>query len=135
MLSEDTPNEIGMIGLNPHTGRPLNLGVTVSVSKENVQPQPGLGTSINVQGSRRFEVQGEPWLDESESFYLADVEIVEDREEKMSLDKERESREMSSTIPGLVEEWLKLVVTSGKSDEEGMERRMKVRHFLELCRD
>lgn len=83
--------------------------------------------SISVQAKKCFEVEGEPWLDETKSFYLANVEIVEGREEP-ALDDEllQQANEMSNALPQLVEEWLTLVFTKGKSDVETMDKIMKV---------
>lgn len=66
-------------------------------------------------------------MDETNSFYLADVEIVEGREEPPLEDELQESAErMSEALPGLVEEWLQLVLATEKSDMGGMSKRMQV---------
>jgi hypothetical protein len=83
--------------------------------------------SISVQGKRRFEVQGESWKDETGSFYLADVEIVDEREEPPLNDELLEEAEaLSDALPELVEKWLALVLSTQKSDVEGMSKRMQV---------
>lgn len=83
--------------------------------------------SISVKAKKPFEVQGEPWMDETSSFYLADVELVDSRKE-LELDDDvlEEAQAMSESIPELVEEWLKLVLSTGASDVEGMSKIMKV---------
>ena len=61
MLSEGT--DIGMIGLNPHTNRPLHVGVTLPVQAEDVQVNKRTKVvSLTLRAQKRFEVQGEPWL-------------------------------------------------------------------------
>jgi len=115
---------IGMIGTNPYTGRPLNMGVTVPLSSQNIKLQENM-VSISIQGEKRFEVQGEPWLDQTESFYLADIEIVENRVEHMDANELKEAKELSDLLPDLVQEWLSWVIKVGKSDDDGMARRMK----------
>jgi len=91
--------------------------------------------SIQVEGKRPFEVQGEPWLDPSGSFYLAHVEIVEDRQDELVLENDLldEATRMSNDIPELVEQWLQLVLATEKSDVGGMSKRMQVRVCFERC--
>jgi len=123
---EDGVSEIGMIGLNPHTGRPLNMGVTLPIVEGVVRSYPGSNlVTLMARGARRFEVLGEPWEDDTESFYLANVEIVDDREELMTQEQNDEARILSEKISELVETWLMSVVQAGKSDTEGMESRMR----------
>ena len=84
--------------------------------------------SISVKGQRRFEVQGEPWMDETSSFYLADVEIVDGREEPpLDSELQHEAERMSDALPQLVEEWLRLILSTERSDLQGMSKRMQVR--------
>lgn len=83
--------------------------------------------SISVKAKKPFEVQGEPWMDETSSFYIADVELVDSREEpELDDDVLEEAQAMSDAIPELVEEWLKLVLSTEASDVEGMSKIMKV---------
>ena len=101
--------------------------VTVSLTENKVNFDDKGVWSISVQGKRRFEVQGEPWNDETGSFYLADVEIVEGREEP-PLDDEllEEAEALSNELPELVEKWLALVLSTKTCDVEGMSKRMQV---------
>eukprot|EP00567_Pseudictyota_dubia_P006345 CAMPEP_0197434634 /NCGR_PEP_ID=MMETSP1175-20131217/2340_1 /TAXON_ID=1003142 /ORGANISM="Triceratium dubium, Strain CCMP147" /LENGTH=308 /DNA_ID=CAMNT_0042963425 /DNA_START=18 /DNA_END=944 /DNA_ORIENTATION=+ len=125
VLSEDSA-EMGMIGLNPHTGRPLNIGVTLTVKKENMHYNPLTKmVTLTAKGGRRFEVQGEPWMDETDSFYMAEVEIVDNREETMSEEDEQTAKRLDTKIPDLFESWLTWVIKSGKSTTEEMEKRIK----------
>jgi hypothetical protein len=82
--------------------------------------------SITVQARRRFEVQGEPWLDRSQSFYLAHVEIVDNRQEPLlDNDLQQQVQELSKQIPALVQEWLGLVLSTETSNVKNMSRAMK----------
>ena len=148
-----------MIGMNPYTGRPLNLGVSVHIAfggcsaycdfheteafplfpipTHVVCIQVTLNIDVDcvrreadnvyiaVKGDRRFQVQGEPWLDDSESFYLAEIEIIEHREENLSDDEKVEAGRLSDAIPELVDRWLGWIIQTGKSDQAGMDSRMK----------
>lgn len=105
--------------------------VTVSLKENKVNFDDKGVWSISVKAKRRFEVQREPWLDETGSFYLAEVEIVEGREEPPLNEKQHQQAErLSEALPTLVEEWLSLVLEKEKSDVEGMNKRMKVRVCL-----
>jgi hypothetical protein len=125
VLSSKT-GEFGMIGINPHTGRPLNIGVTVALTENKINLDDNGVWSISVKAKKPFEVQGEPWMDETSSFYIADVELVDSREEpELDDDVLEEAQAMSDAIPELVEEWLKLVLSTEASDVEGMSKIMK----------
>jgi len=122
-LQDDTPNEIGVIGLNPYTGRPLNMGVTITITKDCVSNHLVGQIATTMKGERRFEIDGAPFLEpELKSFYLANVDIIEGREEFLTDQQEDKADKLSSDISALVGKWLELVVSTGKSDEGGMER-------------
>lgn len=130
-LQEDS--EVGMIGLNPHTGRPLTHGVTLPINVENVVLDPKNNMlSVKVQAERRFEVQGEPWLhDEPEgdrhsaSFYMADLEIVDERpEEPLADDLAANTQNLSDQVPLLVGTWVHHLVAKNRADALKMEERM-----------
>lgn len=119
-------NEIGIIGLNPHTGRPLNIGVTVKVTKDQVSVDKNGIYSVEARGHRRFEVQGEPWKDPTDSFYLAETEITESRPEPaLATEQQAQVTAMSKKVPELVENWLMWVIKTGKATAKGMSQRMK----------
>jgi hypothetical protein len=123
-VSGKNPNpEIGIIGFHPHTGNPLGMGVTIPVTKDDVQNIETEG--IDAKGKRMFEVRGEPRLDESGSFFLADVEIIDEREEIIPDEFLDRAQELSSTLSELVEEWLILLGENGKIDEEGTRKMFK----------
>jgi hypothetical protein len=122
-LKEVPDSEMGMLGMNPHTGQPLSFGVTLKLREENIKIETD-SITMTVTADRRMEVQGKPWLDESESFYLADIEIVEDREESMSGDQRKEAERLSKTIPDSVKEWVQCVLKADATDAAGMKSRM-----------
>mmetsp|Transcript_30672 Transcript_30672/g.40202 ORF Transcript_30672/g.40202 Transcript_30672/m.40202 type:complete len:215 (+) Transcript_30672:1-645(+) len=110
--------EVGMIGINPHTGRPLNMGVTLPIREEHLKSDAQGNLVISVQGSRRFEVQGEPWLDESSSFYMADVEIVDGRFEPIPKDLSSKVSDGMVQIPQMVEEWISTLLAKGHVESQ-----------------
>lgn len=116
--------QLGMIGLNPHTGRPLSRGVTVSVSEDTVVVD-GSSIAMTVTGKKRMELQGEPWLDPSGSFYLAEIEIMEERVELMTEEQEGNVEKLSQTLPEKIQEWVGWVIKANAADEKGMKARMK----------
>jgi hypothetical protein len=74
--------------------------------------------SITVQAQRRFQVQGQPWMDDSQSFYLADVEIVEHcQEPPLDLELQQEAHRLSKQIPGLVQEWQRVLASRNKQGD------------------
>jgi hypothetical protein len=131
-LQEGT--EVGMIGLNPHTGRPLTHGVTLPIKVENVVLDTRKNVlSVKVQAERRIEVQGEPWLHDeagemdrqSASFYMADLEIVDDRpEEPLADDLATNTQNLSDQVPLLVGSWVHHLVAKNRADALKMEERM-----------
>jgi hypothetical protein len=68
-----------------------------------------------------MEVQGTPRLHESGSFYLADVELVEDRVELLTDEQRAKVRTLSRTLPGMLREWVGCVLEAGATDRAGME--------------
>ncbi len=128
VLQDADHNEIGIIGLNPHNNSPLNFGVSAKISQESIKTRNIFQTSLLVKGSRRFEIEDEPQLDTSGSFYKATVDIVEGREEIMSKEQENETQKLSERLPELVTKWEQLVHDKGmKSD---LKKIMKVREQI-----
>jgi hypothetical protein len=133
--------EIGMLGLNPHTGQPINVGVTLPVTLDNVLLDTRTNTvAVKVQARRRFEVQGEPWLHHhhdggmmpstgssknAAAFYMADVEIIDDRPEEPLPDEIAViTQRLADQIPDLVGEWVHHLVASNRAEALRMEARM-----------
>lgn len=115
-LNESEHNEIAIIGLNPHNKSPLNIGVTAKITSENVNYKL-IGTTLHITGNRRFEIEDEPYLDDSESFYLAPVDIIDDRVEIMSEQEISEAEKLSDKLPNLVKQWKELVDSRGMKSE------------------
>jgi len=115
--------EIAMLGLNPTTGAPLSRGVTVRVDESKIQLSPTTKSVIlSVTGGRRMEVQSQPWLDDSGSFYLSNVELIDTRKEP-SLSREQQTlvHQLSDTLPKAIRTWSRWVLKSGKTDKEGLQ--------------
>lgn len=118
-----TGSDLGILGVNPHTNMPLCRGVTVKLDQKNIHIDPtSQSVEIKVIGDQRIEVQGEAWLDETESFYLADVELVTtDVDEKISEDQKKDARRLSHVLPNAVEKWTQSVLDSKVTDKKGLE--------------
>jgi hypothetical protein len=113
---------VGMIGLNPHTGRPISRGVSVPVTRETVSiDEDERVITLRATGHRRMEVQGKPWMHESGSFYLADVELVDDRMELLTDEQRGKVKSLSKTLPKKLREWVEWVIEAGATDQAGME--------------
>ena len=139
----ESGDEIGMLGLNPHTGQPINVGVTVAMTLDNVVLDTQTNTvAVHVQARRRFEVQGEPWLyhrqqqpnkqrtnnnkdDHGAAFYMAKVEIIDDRpEEPLNDQVARLTQQLADQIPDLVGEWVHYLVATHRAEALRMTSRM-----------
>jgi hypothetical protein len=155
VLASNDCNEIGIIGFNPHTGNPLNMGVsfqrfishfqkirclislfnfvylqvTANINKKDItyginrNSERVMATSF--KGQRCFEVVGEPWMDDTHSFYIANVEIVDDRHEIMPANLEEQAMKIHNSIPGLVKEWATLVVKTDHTTPAELNKRLK----------
>jgi hypothetical protein len=117
-LNESDHDEIAIVGLNPHNKSPLNIGVTAKISKENVKQEPMLGgTTLQITGHRRFEIEDEPYLDDTGSFYMAPVDIIDNREELMSEEEVSQAEKLSQKLPSLLKQWNELVDSRGMEEE------------------
>jgi hypothetical protein len=116
-------------GFNPIDGTPLNRGVTASLNKDQLtfalSSKSRGETAISVRGNRSFEVVGEPWMDETQSFYLADVEITEGRKEILSEDLEQRAAELHAGIPDQVDKFVEWMVKSEQLDPDALREYLK----------
>ena len=129
-----------MVGVNPQTGNPLTVGVTLPVKPEDVVVNKQTKVvSLTLQAKNRFEVQGEPWLldedptitnddDEDNSdaaFYLADVETVDSRrEDPMTDEAAATTQNLADQLPSLIGTWVHNLVAANRADALKMESRM-----------
>lgn len=126
-------NEIGIMGVNPHDrSSPLTVGVTASVTKSNVKKIPSIlsgvhssDTLVQITGKRSFEIEEEPFLHESGSFYMAHVEIIDDREELMSQEQVQNAEQLSKKLPSLIKKWKDLVNSQSQSVRKQVQNVMK----------
>ncbi|KAL3941401.1 MAG: hypothetical protein SGBAC_004230 [Bacillariaceae sp.] len=108
-LASET-QEIGVIGFNPHDGSPLNKGVTAHIAQDQLAYEiestetssDNMSLGIKLKGDRCFDVVGQPFMDDTHSFYLANVEITDGRKETMTKEMVEQAEEFSSMIPDLV---------------------------------
>jgi Lon protease-like protein len=117
-----TNSDLGMLGVNPQTRRPLCRGVTVKLLKDYDMTNDSI--LVTMIGNERIEVQGEPWLDESKSFYLANIESVDGSDEPMTRAQEDSAQEWYNKVPHMVQEWQQWVIQSGSTDRRGLHSRM-----------
>lgn len=123
---DDGYSELGILGLSPMTRRPLCHGVTAPISDQWIKNDPSSGTiQLTLKADRRLEIQGEPWLDETNSFYIANIEILDEREEILTEVQLEEAKKLARTLPSLVKEWKEQVILSGRTDEVGLEARVR----------
>jgi hypothetical protein len=127
--AERNEEEIGIIGVHPQSHVPFNFGVTASLSKDSIKNHIIFGLSITVEGKRQFEVDDKSFMDPSGSFYMANVEIVDGREENMTHEQMQAAEHLSAKIPSLVKKWKELVQEKGMRNELNV--LMKVR--ISIC--
>jgi len=124
---EEERHELCMIGLNPHTGRPISRGVTLAVTPDTLQ-RDGTVLTWQAMAQHRVEVQGEPWMDDTESFYLADVELMGTDQpaspQSLSDEQHLEVQRMSKALPKKLREWMVWVLQVGATDQAGMDMRL-----------
>lgn len=118
--------ELGMLGINPNTQSPLSRGVTVSVEEQNIQiSSTEKSVVLTVTGGCRMEVQSQPWLDPSGSFYLSKIEYMDARQEPaLSLEQQAIVEHLSETLPKAMKQWFRWVLKSGKTDKAGLRARL-----------
>jgi len=109
---------IGVIGMHPmYPNRALSLGVTVPIDTNSVFVDSSSSTlTIKGVASKRFEVIGEPWLDENDKlFHWAHVDVT-DRSEDLDKHQQEDLKVKFEQIPSLVQEWLDLLLAKHIAD-------------------
>jgi hypothetical protein len=75
-----------------------------------------------LKGQRCFEVIGDPWMDETKSFYLANVEITDNRKELSSQESEERAMELYNKIPQQVDECLDLILKTKRASKSELKK-------------
>lgn len=107
-------DELGLVGMHPLDKRqPLNVGCTVRVK----EIQHALGTTVlTVEATERVDVQGQPWFDDKQSCFVAELEVAKD-DSKLEGDKLEQASEWFHNLVPLMEEWADLMVDAGHEAE------------------
>jgi len=128
-MDDDDIIELGMIGLNPQTGKPLRVGVSVKLHQiHKTVGKKSNWVTLRMQGHRCFQVQGQPWMDDSKSFHMANVRLNEYDDDSMGGGAKLEeslrikTQEMYGEIPELVKQWLDCLYASGRAHPNLMKR-------------
>ncbi|KAL7566045.1 hypothetical protein ACA910_011058 [Epithemia clementina (nom. ined.)] len=123
----ENDSDAAMVGINPSTGSPLSRGVTISVDARQVRLRPSRQSVVlSVTAERRIEVQSQPWLDKSGSFYLSEVDVIDDMTEPpLSPEHERMAQRLYESLPTAMEEWSEFVLQSGATDQQGLKDRLE----------
>lgn len=138
---QNEPNEIGVLGTNPYTGRPLNIGVTAKVSASSIRRDDSDKAMVvlDVVGERRFECASEPWMDDTSSFYLADIDYSKGRGDSYDASSANDTADdeesiadsaracvLSDSVPDLVETWTHWMAQTGICSRTSMKQIMEV---------
>ena len=145
-LQNGHSNEIGVLGTNPYTGRSLGIGVTAKISASSIRRDGSDKAMVvlDVVGERRFECAGEPWMDDTSSFYLADIDYSKGRADETSSATNAANEEesitdsarvcaLSESVPGLVETWMYWMAQSGVCSRTSMKQIMEVSSSADSC--
>lgn len=97
-------------------------GILRSKSRRNASE---VTLTLASKGKRRFEVVGEPWLDDTGSFYLARVDILDGRQEPVKSELQPKARVLFDRIPTLVQEWISWVLESNKASPEKLQQLLR----------
>jgi hypothetical protein len=125
--------EIGIVGFDPLTGDPLKRGVTCLLSTATANNiQYGLNRdnervmSTSFKGSRQmFEIVGTPWLDPTQSFFLAHVTTIDTQFEILPDQHLAETQQLFCDLPTLVRQWMKVVVDAGIATPAALTKQIK----------
>jgi hypothetical protein len=120
-----TEAEIGILGFHPQTGGPLRTGVVCKIPYYFTNPKTGSVSGITYGLSARnkdrvvatsfkatstlFHIVGDPWMDPTNSFFLAHVETLDGRYEICLESQHNHAEQLFAQIPTLVEEWKSLM--------------------------
>ena len=120
-------SDVAMLGTNPLTGIPLSRGVTCPIDGEQLRISPTMKSmGLSLTADRRVEVQSEPWLDPTGSFYLSKVELIDGHKEPpLGTEHQKMATRLFESLPTAIEEWSQFVVNSGTTDKKGLSSRLK----------
>lgn len=119
-----SPNiEVGILSFDPRTGQVVPNGVTCIVHTTNfayslTAENGDRAITTSFKGRRIFQVVGDPWMDQTGSFHMAHVLILDgefddERGTKSRTVSQIESDELFAQIPPLVDQWMELMFQAG----------------------
>lgn len=115
--------EIGVLGVNPENGVPLHTGVTVIMQSKDfayslTAHNSDRAITTSFKGDRIFRLAAKPWMDPTESFFMAHVEVLDGRYDDVAYrtkgrDVQIVADELFAIIPEMVDEWMELMFKAG----------------------
>mmetsp|Transcript_17655 Transcript_17655/g.26800 ORF Transcript_17655/g.26800 Transcript_17655/m.26800 type:complete len:294 (+) Transcript_17655:40-921(+) len=115
---------LGMIGFDPSTKEPLDVGVTVKINNLVVNEN---SCTISIEGHERFQLESDLYFndDDAKSYYVADVEMVEKScEIELTAQQMKEAKSLHDEIPDLVQDWMQWLYKTGHATPESMKLRL-----------
>jgi hypothetical protein len=76
--------EVGILGFQPGTGQPLQIGVTSTIRTSDFNygltaANRDKAITTSFLGNQIFRLVGDPWMDPTSSFHMAHVEVFDER--------------------------------------------------------
>lgn len=122
--------EIGILGFNPITGEPLTVGTTARIPTHQItygisrNQEKVIGTSF--KGHDTFVVVGDPWMDPTQSFYLAHVEVLQYRTELLATQQQEiDAEKLFCNIPTMIDEWMDILFEKSITTPAAMQQQLK----------
>mmetsp|Transcript_9757 Transcript_9757/g.14310 ORF Transcript_9757/g.14310 Transcript_9757/m.14310 type:complete len:286 (-) Transcript_9757:2321-3178(-) len=115
---------LGMLGFDPATNEPLKVGVTLKINNLNIDEK---SCTISIEGHEQFQVESDLYFDDddTESYYVADIEMVEQTPEvDLTPQHMAEAKSLHDEIPDLVQDWIQLLYKTGHATPESMKPRL-----------
>jgi hypothetical protein len=80
--------------------------------------------ATSFKGRQIFQLVGKPWMDQSQSFWLAHVEIIDGRYEVLPPQHEAETQRLFVELPDLIQQWMTLVVDASIATPAALQRQI-----------
>jgi hypothetical protein len=122
--------EIGILGFHPNTGEPLTVGTTARIPTHQItygiSRNQEKVIATNFKGQDTFQVVGDPWMDPTQSFYLAHVEVLQHRTELLATKQQEIDAEMLfCNIPSMIDEWMDILFAQSISTPSAIQQELK----------
>ncbi len=82
--------------------------------------------ATSFKGCDTFQVVGDPWMDPTQSFYLAHVEVLQHRTELLAThQQEIDAEKLFCSIPSMMDEWMAVLFAQSIATPAAMQQQLK----------